>query len=511
MDTGPVRPLLLPQTSGKFHYGGRRLSNQGALISLNGPGRGSSTLSGMTATVVRSWLAVALSVAVLVAAVVTDNSLIGHTEPVLRAILETSLAIIGSLVALLAFGRFRRSGSRADLAIVCAVALLAWVHTAFGSIPDLISPDSVGNGVSERVEVWGTDVVRLLAGIFLIIAAGTAGLRRRTRPEPAARLRIFPLLVAAGVGVLVLLVWQVPASPQGLLMRVAWPASASSLLSLVGAVLFFVAASRLAVRSLAGSDPFLGWISAGCIFGGFAQVCYALLPAGGSNWLRAGDLLRAAALCTWGVGAVTEILSYWSEIAESARRETRPAVALDLHDGLAQELALLAAYTRYPEEERAAADWQAQLQLTAERALAEARRAITVLASDRPLPLATDLGRTAEDVDAEVDVRVDMGELLDGVPLTDPMQRESVVRIVREAVTNAVRHGGARHIDIRVGADDTPSLRVFDDGVGFDVAGAEHSGRLGLVSMRERAAAIGAILEVRSTPGEGTTVELLWR
>jgi signal transduction histidine kinase len=368
----------------------------------------------------------------------------------------------------------------------------------------------VGNGVSERVEVWGTDVVRLLAGIFLIIAAGTAGLRRRP-PDTPARLGIFPLLGAAGSAVLALLVWQVPISRQGLLMRTAWPASASSLVGLVGAALFFVAAYRLAVRSLAGTDPFLGWISAGCIFGGFAQVCYALLPAGGSGWLRAGDLLRAAALGTWGVGAVAEIMSYWSEIAESARRETRRAVALDLHDGLAQELALLAAYTRYPEEDRAGADWQAQLQLTADRALAEARRAITVLASDRPLPLATDLGRTAADVDAEVDVRVDMGDRLDGVPLTDPMQRESVVRIVREAVTNAVRHGGARHIDILVGADDTPTLRVFDDGVGFDVAGAEQSGRLGLVSMRERAAAIGAILEVRSAPGEGTTVELLWR
>ena len=84
------------------------------------------------------------------------------------------------------------------------------------------------------------------------------------------------------------------------------------------------------------------------------------------------------------------------------------------------------------------------------------------------------------------------------------------MRIVREAVTNAVRHGGASHIDIVFEAGQSPALRILDDGVGFDPAAAAGSGHLGLVSMRERAEAIGASLAVRSAPGQGTTVEVLW-
>jgi signal transduction histidine kinase len=208
------------------------------------------------------------------------------------------------------------------------------------------------------------------------------------------------------------------------------------------------------------------------------------------------------------VGAIAEIRSYWSTVAESARIEARRSAALDLHDGLAQELALLSAYTYYPASERATPEWQGELRLTAERALAEARRAIAVLANVDPLPLQADLGRAAQvasgsDVDVHVEVDAEAIE-------SDRVQRESIVRIVREAVTNAVRHGGARHIEIRFGTSDVPILRISDDGAGFDVVKAAKTGRFGLVSMQERAEKIGGSLQVHSAPGQGTTVEVLW-
>ena len=126
------------------------------------------------------------------------------------------------------------------------------------------------------------------------------------------------------------------------------------------------------------------------------------------------------------------------------------------------------------------------------------------------MPFETDLEQTAESISGTgVDVRVtvDAGEGTDAI---DPLQRESIVRIVREAVTNAVRHGGASHIDIVFEASGSPALRVFDDGVGFVPAEAVDSGRFGLVSMRERAEGIGASLAVVSAPGQGTTVEVRW-
>ena len=256
-------------------------------------------------------------------------------------------------------------------------------------------------------------------------------------------------------------------------------------------------------RARAQSDEFLSWIAVGCIFAMFAMISYGLLPDGGAESLRCGDLLRAAAVCVWAVGAIAEIRSYWSTVAESARLEARRSAALDLHDGLAQELALLSAYTYSPASERASPEWQEQLKLTAERALSEARRAIAVLANADPLPLNGDTGLAAQATSgSDVDVHVEVD--------AEAIESESIVRIIREAVTNAVRHGGARHIEIRFGTGGGSTLQISDDGTGFDVVKAAKTGRFGLVSMQERAKEVGGYLQVHSAPGQGTTVEVMW-
>ena len=51
---------------------------------------------------------------------------------------------------------------------------------------------------------------------------------------------------------------------------------------------------------------------------------------------------------------------------------------------------------------------------------------------------------------------------------------------------------------------------ISDDGGGFDPARVAQRPRMGLDIMRERAAAIGALLEIQSAPGKGTTVEMSW-
>jgi signal transduction histidine kinase len=80
-------------------------------------------------------------------------------------------------------------------------------------------------------------------------------------------------------------------------------------------------------------------------------------------------------------------------------------------------------------------------------------------------------------------------------------------------VTNAARHGDAGLVRVELEADDnghSARLRIIDDGQGFDALAMPRTrnGGFGLVSMSERAQAIGAVFHVESTRGVGTTVEV---
>jgi PAS domain S-box-containing protein len=90
-----------------------------------------------------------------------------------------------------------------------------------------------------------------------------------------------------------------------------------------------------------------------------------------------------------------------------------------------------------------------------------------------------------------------------------PAAAAHVARIVDEAVTNAIRHGNARHVRVSLELEqDCLSLAIEDDGVGFDTSAevGVGDGRYGLRFMRERAAETGGEVGVESAPGEGTRV-----
>jgi signal transduction histidine kinase len=100
-----------------------------------------------------------------------------------------------------------------------------------------------------------------------------------------------------------------------------------------------------------------------------------------------------------------------------------------------------------------------------------------------------------------------------GAPRLGPDLEITCFRIVQEAITNALRHAGAR--DLRVHLERGPdrlALRISDDGRGFDVGvrleGAAAAGHLGVVGMRERVRAHGGGFRLRSRPGAGTTIEV---
>jgi two-component system sensor histidine kinase DegS len=93
----------------------------------------------------------------------------------------------------------------------------------------------------------------------------------------------------------------------------------------------------------------------------------------------------------------------------------------------------------------------------------------------------------------------------------DPQQELAVYRVMQEALQNTHKHANATTVRIEWERDAPGAwvLRCTDDGAGFDLVRAVRQQRsVGLLSMRERAELIGGRLDVRSSPGQGTTVTL---
>ena len=120
-----------------------------------------------------------------------------------------------------------------------------------------------------------------------------------------------------------------------------------------------------------------------------------------------------------------------------------------------------------------------------------------------PAALRAIADRTAERLGAEVTVAVD--------PAAVGRHDELIVVIVRELLTNAVKHSGARHVVVTVAADhERIELEVRDDGEGFDPGRRElalRDGHVGLASSEQRVRSAGGELTVTSAPGSGTVVQ----
>jgi signal transduction histidine kinase len=90
-------------------------------------------------------------------------------------------------------------------------------------------------------------------------------------------------------------------------------------------------------------------------------------------------------------------------------------------------------------------------------------------------------------------------------------QATALYRIAQEAVTNAIKHADATNIVMSVTAEEEIlRLRIEDDGVGMQPTptGRVAEYHYGLIGMQERAAMIEAQLDIISSPGEGTCVEV---
>jgi PAS domain S-box-containing protein len=96
----------------------------------------------------------------------------------------------------------------------------------------------------------------------------------------------------------------------------------------------------------------------------------------------------------------------------------------------------------------------------------------------------------------------------EGELLIDKDVATAAFRIAQESLSNAVRHSSATEVHIRFAEEAEQQLLIIhDDGVGIDPAKLGDPQSIGLAGMRERALLLGGVLEIRSDPGRGTTVE----
>ena len=83
------------------------------------------------------------------------------------------------------------------------------------------------------------------------------------------------------------------------------------------------------------------------------------------------------------------------------------------------------------------------------------------------------------------------------------------MNILREAMSNSLRHGRAHHITLLAGrSEQAIALAVQDDGTGFAPGLPQAGSGHGLANMQARAAALGGSLRIETSPGKGTRILL---
>jgi signal transduction histidine kinase len=454
---------------------------------------------GLTAA---SWF-VGLAVTALILG--TPYLVFGYRSPAMHLVLDSVDSCVALLVAYLVYGRFLRGHRLQDLLLAQGVFLLGIAGLGLTSFLGLFHDFR-----PETLDVWLPMAVRVVGALLVMVAAlvGERGIRRG-RDSWA---RVAPW---AFVAVVVVVLWLArdrlppalgpspPASAQHPVISghpLLLAAHAVTALSFVVASLLFTA------RAGRRDDELLRWLGPAWGLAAFARLNYVLYPSLYSEWIYTGDLLRTGCYLLLVVGAAREIGRYWTAQARAAVLEDRRRLARELHDGVVQELGYIRALTGA----MPAAPAVPNIVASCDRALDEARAAVDALGRPSDEPLGFVIHRAARQVAERYDGQLEVD--LDDSVTADVDQQHALVRITREAVSNALRHGDARRVCIRLSHDHAGHrLVVQDDGHGFDpCAMRAQSTGYGLTSMRDRAQALPGSLTIESAPGRGTKVGVVW-
>lgn len=439
----------------------------------------------------------------LAAVLVSVPPVAGWSYPAhdLRIALETLQAVLTCAAAALLFHRWRDTGSRPAFLLAAALILLTAGHLATWTLP-LSAPTRSWTSAS------GVLVLLRPLGIGLVALAAWIPDRGKLRPLPTLLAITAALVLILGVVVLAARAgWLPPSglvadsgSALGVEAHPAWRT-----LGLTSASFAVVGAIGLWRRNVAAPTGFAVWLAIAVTLLAAAQLQVALVPAPFTDRLHAVDLSRLGATLLLFLAAAHEIPDYARRATVRRLGAERRRIAQDLHDGVAQEVAFIGREVRLLAADRDGADPSLDaIAAAAVRAQEEARFALASLTPSPDAPFRERLGAITGDVARRQGAEISIGG--SGEPDLPGATADTLLRVAREAVTNAVRHGRATCVELDLSCASGLRLRITDDGCGFEAD--EHPPGFGLVSMRERVTALGGSLEVRSSPGSGTEVEV---
>jgi len=203
-----------------------------------------------------------------------------------------------------------------------------------------------------------------------------------------------------------------------------------------------------------------------------------------------------------------------SDLSLTEERERR-RLAADLHDHIGQILALAQIKLGALRQEASSAESQASVNEVRDF-ISQAIHFTRSLTFELGLPVLYDLGLEAalewlaEQMQTQHGLKIAVRRDQQPKPLGEAA-RVLVFRVVREILTNAIKHSKANQVEVFISKEGSYlQLQVVDDGVGFDADEMKaEEGKFtsyGLFSIRERLSSLGGRLEITSRPGHGTQV-----
>jgi signal transduction histidine kinase len=211
------------------------------------------------------------------------------------------------------------------------------------------------------------------------------------------------------------------------------------------------------------------------------------------------------------VGLAVDNARWFERLRTIGAEEERTRIARDLHDRIGQSLAYVAfEFDRIIKNQSRGVDTTSALQQLRgdlRGVIGEVRDTLYDLRTD--VSETTDMSTTLRSFLNRVSERSGLRMVIDSqetrrLPL---VQEREMWRIAQEAVTNVERHARAHRVRVTWRCeDDGAELEIEDDGIGFPVGRAGRLDSYGILGMRERAASMGATLEIDSGDGRGTRI-----